>query len=228
MRLVLLGLSLGDLILIYAIPIAFLVALWLVVALIVWVLVRSHLDFDFKHDLLAKFEAKLALPSGRRRLSYLYVARLLLGDNCIQAAFLYRIARYLAHHRMRPLAELVYAVSKFLTHTDISPWATVGPGLYLYHGLGTVIGKGSTVGARALICHGVSIGGGARLGDDVKVWAGAQIFAKVTVGDRSEVGANAVVMADFPDESILFGVPARLAGKTTGVVPAAQAAASAG
>jgi|tagenome__1003787_1003787.scaffolds.fasta_scaffold20314945_2 serine O-acetyltransferase len=215
MRSVLLALSVGDLLLIYAIPIALFIAAWLVVSLVVWLLVRSRLDFAFKHDLLAKFEAKLILPSGRRRLSYFYVARLLLGDNCIQAAFLYRISHWLVRHRMRALAELVYAVSKLFTHTDVSPWANIGPGLYLYHGLGTVIGKGSTIGRRALICHGVSIGGGATLGEDVKVWAHAQIMAKVTIGDRTEVSANSVVMQDFPPDSILFGMPARLAGKTS-------------
>jgi serine O-acetyltransferase len=77
-----------------------------------------------------------------------------------------------------------------------------------------VIGKGSVIGERALICHGVSIGGGAKLGDDVKVWAHAQVMAKVSIGDRSEVSANSVVMQDFPADSIIFGMPARLAGKT--------------
>jgi serine O-acetyltransferase len=76
-----------------------------------------------------------------------------------------------------------------------------------------VIGKTSRVGSRALICQGVTIGGRVTIGDDVKVWAGAQVLRGVTVGDRSEVGANAVVMADFPEDSIIFGVPARLAGK---------------
>lgn len=222
----LLGLSLGELVVIYAIPIAFFFALWVVFSFVVWALVRSPLDFDFKRDLLVKFEVKLALPSGRRRLSYLYVARLLLGDNCIQAALLYRISRWLMLHRMRALSEFVYAFSKFLTHTDVSPWSTVGPGLYLYHGLGTVIGKGSTIGRNALICHGVSIGGGATIGDDVKVWAHAQILGNVTLGDRVEVSTNAVVLQDFPADSILFGMPARLAGKTTAAAETPPVAAS--
>jgi serine O-acetyltransferase len=191
--------------------------------------VRSPLEFDFKRDLLVKFEGKRNLRSGRNRVALWYVARLLLGDNCIQAALFYRIARYLHRKRLRPLAELVYAFSKFLTHTDVSPGANIGPGLYLYHGLGTVIGKGSNVGARALICQGVTIGGGATLGDDVKVWAGAKIVRKITIGDLTEVGANAVVTADYPSDSILVGVPARLAGKTSEEPQtAAQAAASAG
>lgn len=207
------ALSIAEILLVYLIPLLALALLWLGVSAIIYALVHSRLNFDFKHDLLRKFEEKRALPSGRARLSFFYVAKLLLGDSCVQAAFLYRISRYLARLKLRTLAEAVYAFARFATHADLSPWANIGPGLYLYHGLGTVVGKGACIGRRALICHGVSIGGGAVLGDDVKVWAGAQIMAQVTIGDRSEVGANAVVMADCPADSILFGVPARLAGK---------------
>jgi serine O-acetyltransferase len=206
------ALSAEDILLIYLIPLVVVFGAWLTVALTVYIGVKSRIDFDFKHDILRKFYEKRDLPSGRDQLSFLYVVKILLGDSCIQATFLYRISSFLARHRLRTPAELVHAFSRFLTHADLSPWANIAPGLYLYHGLGTVIGKGANIGNRALICQGVTIGGGATLGDDVKVWAGAQVLAKVTVGDRAEVGANAVVTTDFPADSILVGVPARLAG----------------
>jgi serine O-acetyltransferase len=204
--------STGEIMLVYLLPVAILLIIWLTISIVVYAGLRSRIEFDFKHDFLRKFEDKRVLPSGRDRLSFLYVAKVLLGDSCIQAMFLYRIARFFATHRMRPIAEVVNSFSRLVTHTDISPWSDIAPGLYLYHGLGTVIGKGAKIGRRALICHGVSVGGGATLGDDVKVWAGAQILAKVMIGARSEVSANAVVTMDFPADSILFGVPARLAG----------------
>jgi serine O-acetyltransferase len=74
--------------------------------------------------------------------------------------------------------------------------------------LGTVIGKGSTIGRNALICQDVTIGGGASLGDDVKLWAGAKVIGRVAVGDRSEVGANGVVVRDVPPDVVAVGVPA--------------------
>jgi serine O-acetyltransferase len=188
-------------------------ALWILVSLFVYILLRSPADFAFKHDIQRKFEQKRRLPSGTDRLSYLYVARLLLGDSCVQAVLLYRISHFLALHRLRTLAEMIHSFSRFATHADISPLASIGPGFYLYHGLGTVIGKNARLGRRVVVCQGVSIGGGATLGDDVNVWAGAQVLRKVTLGDRTEVGANAVVMNDFPSDSVLFGVPARLAGR---------------
>jgi serine O-acetyltransferase len=203
----------GQIALVYLIPAGFIGAVMVGTAAIVYLLARSRLDFAFKHDLLRKFEAKRTLPSGRSRLSFLYVCKLLFGDSCIQAAFLFRISRFLASRGLRTLAEIVHSFSRFATHADISPLASIGPGFYLYHGLGTIIGKNSRIGRGALICQGVSIGGGVVLGDDVKVWAGAQILRNVTIGDRTEIGANAVVMNDFPSDSIVFGVPARLAGK---------------
>jgi serine O-acetyltransferase len=204
--------SLADAALLYLLPLLFLVGLWIVSSFIVYVLVRSRLEFDFKHDLLRKYEDKRPLPSGAARLSFFYVAKLLLGDNCVQAVLLYRVSHFFAVRKLRTPAELVHAFSRFVTHADLAPWATIGPGFYVYHGHGTVVGKGARIGRRLLICQGVSVGG-ATIGDDVKLWAGAKVIGPVTIGDRSEVGANAVVIASVPADSIVFGVPARLAGK---------------
>jgi serine O-acetyltransferase len=200
-----------DLLIVYVIPIAtFLFALLLLVTA-VYLGLKLPVDFDFKDDLRRKYEAKSKLPSGaHQRLSFLYLLKLLVGDNCVQATFLYRFSRLLARRRLHVFAEVVHAFSKFLTHIDISPWAEVGSGLYLYHGLGAVIGKGSRIGARALICQGVTTGGGPLIGDDVRLWAGAKVIGKVTIGDRVEIGANAVVIRDIPADSVAVGVPARV------------------
>src|SRR3954447_2350918 len=187
--------SVTDLLIIYLVPVALLAAFCLAVPLVVYVLMRTGRDFDFRHDVLQRFEAKRALRSGQgMRLTYGYVLRLMLGDNCVQAAFFYRVARWLVAHRLGTLAEVLHAFSKMVTHLDVSPGSHIAPGVYFYHGLGIVIGKGSVVGRRALICQGVTMGGGARIGDDVRLWAGAKVIGRISVGDRSEVGANAVVV----------------------------------
>jgi serine O-acetyltransferase len=208
----LIALSVGEVLIVYLIPVVAFLLVWLGLSLLVYVLVKSPLDFAFKQDLLHKFAKKRVLPSGADRLTFLYLAKLLLGDSCVQATLLYRISRFLQRHKLRTLAQMVQAFSRFLTHTDISPQAIISPGFYLYHGIGTAIGKGTRIGRRAIICHDVSISGAVTIGDDVKVWPGAQIIANVTIGDRSEVGANAVVIGDFPADSIIFGVPARVTG----------------
>jgi serine O-acetyltransferase len=200
-----------DLLIIYAIPLAIFVIAFLLLVLAIYVPLRMPIDFDFKQDLIRKHEAKSKLPSGaNQRFSFPYVAKLMLGDNCVQATFLYRVSHLLARRRLRLLAQAVHAFSKFLTHTDISPWAEIGPGLYLYHGMGSVIGKGTRIGKRSVICQGVTTGAGPRIGDDVSLWAGAKVIGKVTIGHRVQVGANAVVIRDVPADSLAVGVPARV------------------
>lgn len=220
--------TVSDAVLLYLIPLGALVAAWLGVSAVVFALIRSGSSFAFGRDLARKFDEKRNLPSGARRLSFLYIAKNLAGDSCIQAAFLYRVSRFFLARRMRPLAHIVHAFSRFVTHTDLAPGADIGPGMYLYHGFGTVVGKGTHIGERVLLCQGVSIGGGVVLGDDVKVWAGAQVLARVQLGDRTEVGANAVVIGDFPADSILFGVPARKTGTKEPVQPSPDSEATGG
>jgi serine O-acetyltransferase len=198
-----------DLVWIYLLPVAALTACWLGLSALVLLLVRAPVDSDVKHDLRRKFEDKRRLRSGEKlRLSFPYVAKLLIGDNCVQAAVLYRLSRFCVRHRLGPLADAIHAFAKFATGLDVNPRAEIGPGVYFYHGLGAVIGKGTRIGARALICQGVTTGGGPTIGDDVKLWAGAKVLGRVTIGDRAEAGANAVVIDDVPPDTIAVGIPA--------------------
>jgi serine O-acetyltransferase len=204
-----LALSAGELLIIYAIPFLLLIMAWLVVSAFVYGLSRLRRTSALGQDLAARVAAKRRTRSGASaRLTFMYVALSLVGDNCFQATVFHRVASTLARSGLRPLARAVHAFAKFLTHVDMSPQATIGPGLYLYHGLGTVIGKGSTIGRNALICQNVTLGGGPTIGDDVRLWAGAKVIGRVTVGDRSEVGANGVVVSDVPSDTIAVGVPA--------------------
>lgn len=49
-----------------------------------------------------------------------------------------------------------------------------------------------------------------RIGNRVFVGSGAKILAGSTIGDRCVVGANAVVKGNFPEDSVIAGVPARI------------------
>lgn len=212
------GLSALELLVVWFVPIAALAVLWLGASLAVYLILLAPGTSPLKADLLQKFERKRPLPSGRRfRISYLMVAKLVLGDNCVQATLFYRLGRFFVRVRLRGAADALHALSKFLTNVDISPHAEIGPGLYLYHGLGTVIGKGTRMGQRVTVCQNVTTGGGPTIGDDVYLWAGAKVIGKVTVGDRSEVGANGVVINDVPPDCTALGVPAtHLVRKITG------------
>ena len=204
-----LALSLLEVFVVYAIPVAAVLIAWLGASAFVFGLARLRPTSLLGADLRQRVVGRQRTRSGRDvRLSFGYVALSLAGDNCVQATALHRTAASLDRRGLRSLAQVVHAFSKLVTHLDISPRADIGPGLHVYHGLGTVIGKGTKIGRNALICQNVTLGGGPTLGDDVRLWAGAKVIGRITVGDRAEIGANAVVLADVPPDMIAVGVPA--------------------
>jgi serine O-acetyltransferase len=118
-------------------------------------------------------------------------------------------ARFLSH------------VSRFLTGIEIHPAAKLGPGLFIDHGMGVVIGETSEVGRNVTIYQGVSLAGTSlkrekrhpTLGDNVVVGAGAKIIGGFKIGDNSRIGAGSVVVREVPPNSVVVGVPGRITYK---------------
>nr|WP_298381541.1 serine O-acetyltransferase [Ferrimicrobium sp.] len=123
---------------------------------------------------------------------------------------------WLRGHRL--LARLISTITRTLTGVEIHPGAQIGPGLFIDHATGVVIGETAEIGADVTLYHGVTLGGrslerGKRhptLGDRVIVGAGAKILGPVVIGEGSSVGANAVVLESMPSYSIIVGVPAKV------------------
>jgi len=109
-------------------------------------------------------------------------------------------------------------VNRFLTGIEIHPAAQIGPGLFIDHGMGVVIGETAQVGRRCTIYQGVTLGGtslshGKRhptLGDNVTVGVNAAVLGAITVGDNAKIGGGSVVVKDVPPNSTVVGVPARV------------------
>ena len=132
----------------------------------------------------------------------------LLFENGFQAVVLYRIAHWFRSRGVPFLGPAVARLCLLLTGVDIAPRARLGPGLYISHGVGLVIGGGVVAGRRCFFLGNVNVGAPSqarldempRLGDEVFVGAGARILGGVRIGDRAFVGANAVVAVDVPDD----------------------------
>jgi serine O-acetyltransferase len=139
----------------------------------------------------------------------------------IRAVWLYRLSQVAARHRAMPLALLLQARALRISGAEISPNATIGPGLCLMHSAGIVIGPDVTIGAGARIHQGVTIGDGRvpgqpTLGDHVTIGAGAWILGGVVVGDRVIVGAGARVTSDVPADSVVLGPPSTVTARRPG------------
>ena len=48
------------------------------------------------------------------------------------------------------------------------------------------------------------------IGDDVRIYPGAKIVGKVHIGDRCIIGANAVVVKDVPDDTLVVAERPRM------------------
>ena len=162
-----------------------------------------------RHDMRAVFDRDPAARS---------VLEVLLAYPGLQAIWLHRLAHWLWRHNLKLLGRLVSQTSRFLTGIEIHPGARIGPGFFIDHGMGVVIGETSEIGANVTMYHGVTLGGvswqkGKRhptIGDSVVLGAGAKVLGPITVGDHSRIGANSVVVKDTPAESVVVGVPGRV------------------
>lgn len=136
----------------------------------------------------------------------------------VHAIWGHRVSHFLWErgHRLpaRFLSEIVHSV----TGIDIHPGATLGPGLFIDHGTGVVIGETATVGQDVMMYHGVTLGATSRdadgkrhptIGDRVVIGAGAKVLGPITVGSDTSVGANAVVVKPVPAGQVVVGVPGR-------------------
>jgi serine O-acetyltransferase len=114
----------------------------------------------------------------------------------------------------RLLAEIVHRV----TGIDIHPGATIGPGFFIDHGTGVVIGGTAIVGRDVTIYQGVTLGGTSlqrkkrhpTIGDNVTVGSGAAVLGDITIGENVKIGANSVVVKDVPPNSTVVGIPGRV------------------
>lgn len=83
--------------------------------------------------------------------------------------------------------------------------------------MGVVIGETAEIGDDCMLYQGVTLGGSSleqtkrhpTLRDGVVIGAGAKVIGPVEIGEKSAVGANAVVVKSAPPNSVLVGIPAK-------------------
>lgn len=101
---------------------------------------------------------------------------------------------------------------------DLPYSAKLGRRVIIEHCGAIVIHGSCVIGDDCIIRQGVTMGMRSidrpfdvpELGARVDVGAGAKILGKVHVGDKVQIGANAVVLNDLPAGAIAVGIPARL------------------
>ena len=118
-----------------------------------------------------------------------------------------------SHTHILAQQDLISNIGRINSLSEIYYSASIGQGLKINHGIGTVIGARCVVGNDCIIHQNVTLGdkhsGRPVLGDNCIVYAGAMIIGDIKIGNNCIIGANSVVMDSFPDDSVIVGCPAR-------------------
>jgi serine O-acetyltransferase len=136
----------------------------------------------------------------------------------LHALWGYRLAHWFWTRRRCLIARFISQFVRRNTGIEIHPGATIGPQLFIDHGMGVVIGETAEIGQGVTIYHGVTLGGtslnqGKRhptLEDHVVVGAGAKVLGNIRIGACSKIGANAVVLKSVPPDSVVVGIPGQV------------------
>ncbi len=187
--------------------------------------IRSLLD----SDVLAAFQGDPAARS---------VDEVLLCYPGIRATISHRLAHQLHRQGVPLLARVIAELSHGETGIDIHPGAQIGPGFFIDHGTGVVIGETAEIGSRVRIYQAVTLGakrfdtdadghiakGGPRhpvVEDEVVIYAGATILGRVTIGRGSAIGGNVWLTRSVPPGSQITQASSRQASLEAAVADGA-------
>ena len=139
---------------------------------------------------------------------------------CLHSLLAHRLIAHPLYKLGLPfIPRLVSQVARFLTGIEIHPGAKIGPGLFIDHGMGVVIGGTAEIGKNCVLFHGVTLGGTGKhtgkrhptVGDNVFIGTHATILGPVRIGNNVKIGAETVIINhDVPDNCTAVGAPARI------------------
>lgn len=135
-----------------------------------------------------------------------------------QAVVLYRFSHWCYQRRWIYPAWLLARLNITITGADIEFNAAIGPGMFISHPVGIVIGRGTRIGSGVTIFQGVTCGARSwrpdaitkfpTIGDHCWLFANATVLGDIHIGNHCVVAAHAVVTQDMPDGALARGVPA--------------------
>lgn len=139
----------------------------------------------------------------------------------IRVLFWYRIAHFMAFHRLYTIAGFLSQHAAKVTGISISPEAKIGKRVFIDHGIGVVIGATAMIEDDVTILHDVTLGvrravEGRRhpyVKKGTFIDANAQLLGTNTIGAFSKVGAGAIVLNNVADKTTVVGNPARTVNK---------------
>ncbi|MFA5132721.1 MAG: serine acetyltransferase [Candidatus Paceibacterota bacterium] len=129
-----------------------------------------------------------------------------------QAVLLYRVSHFLYKVGMNYAAWAVSRINQILTSAEIEFNAEFGPGLFIAHPSGIVVGRGSKVGKNCTMFQQVTLGVRSwedmrypAIGDGAVLFSGSKVLGGIRIGNNVTVGANAVVFDCAGNDMLCVG-----------------------
>ena len=164
-------------------------------------------------DLRAAYEGDPAATS---------VTEVLLSYPFVQAVSAHRLAHELYLMKVPLLPRMLSEVAHSRTGIDIHPGAQIGPGFFIDHGTGVVIGETTVIGREVKLYQGVTLGALSfpkdakgnpikgikrhpNIEDNVTIYAGATVLGgETTIGRNSVIGGNCWITSSVPPDTIVL------------------------
>jgi serine O-acetyltransferase len=135
-----------------------------------------------------------------------------------QAVVLYRLSHWCHQQGWTYPAWFFARLNIAITGADIEFNAVIGPGMFISHPVGIVIGRGTRIGRGVTLFQGVTCGVRSwhadaiqkfpTIGDNCCLFAQATVLGDVRIGNDCVVAAHALLTQDLPDGALARGVPA--------------------
>jgi len=140
----------------------------------------------------------------------------------LYAVIVHRIAHPLYGQHVPLIPRIMSEHAHSVTGIDIHPGAQIGPGFFIDHGTGVVIGETCVIGKNVKLYQGVTLGALSfekdaqgrlvkgikrhpNVEDNVVIYAGATILGgKTTIGTGSEIGGNVWLTHSVPPRSKVY------------------------
>lgn len=166
-----------------------------------------------QQDIIAAYEGDPAARS---------IMEVVMSYPGLQAIMVHRIAHELYTKNVPLIPRIMTEHAHAQTGIDIHPGATIGPGFFIDHGTGVVIGETALIGKRVKLYQGVTLGAVSfpkdkdghpikgvkrhpNVEDDVTIYAGATILGgDTTIGAGSEIGGNVWLTHSVPPHSKVY------------------------
>jgi len=175
---------------------------------------------DFKTAVLADARITAAYRGERflfrsRADALVQIVRLAFVTDSFLAQCCYRAKAHFLARRVPLVPRVLHRLAIVTGQICIGDPVVMQPGVYIPHGQVVVDGL-VEIGAKAVLLPFVTIGlrsgnlQGPRIGERATIGTGAKVIGPVRIGIGAQIGANAVVVSDVPDDAVAVGVPARV------------------